>query len=288
MAGFLWKPTQASMERKDPMQTVKKAIFVLRLKCLLILSVFTASCSSVGVESPRSNARVESLKVDTLYNLPRPKQQPVIAIYAGAFGDMTGQRKSNSEFALFSSAITAAPEAYLIRALKHAGRGEFFRVVERVGIDNITKERQIIRSTRKDFRENDKLGPLLFAGLLMQGGVVDYETNLKTGGVGARTLGIGASREFREDTVTVSLRTVSVLTGEILIEVLVTKRILSVGTSGDFFRFVEAGTQLVELESGVTENESSAIALREAIETAVYRTIMEGKERGFWVFQGDE
>ena len=278
------------MERKDLMQTVKKAIFVLKLKCLLILSVctLTASCSSVGLESPRSTARVESLKVDTLYNLPRPEQQPVVAIYAGAFGDMTGQRKSNSEFALFSSAITAAPEAYLIRALKHAGKGEFFRVVERVGIDNITKERQIIRSTRKDFREKDKLGPLLFAGLLMQGGVVDYETNLKTGGVGARTLGIGASREFREDTVTVSLRTVSVLTGEILIEVLVTKRILSVGTAGDFFRFVEAGTQLVELEAGITENESSAIALREAIETAVYRTIMEGKERGFWVFQGDE
>ena len=54
----------------------------------------------------------------------------------------------------------------------------------------------------------------------MQGGVVDYETNLRTGGVGARTLGIGASRQFREDTVTVTLRTVSVLTGEILIEVL--------------------------------------------------------------------
>lgn len=202
---------------------------------------------------------------------------------------MTGQRKSNSEFALFSSAITTAPQAYLIRALKHAGQGEFFRVVERVGIDNITKERQIIRSTRKDFREDDKLGPLLFAGLLMQGGVVDYETNLRTGGVGARTLGIGASREFREDTVTVSLRTVSVLTGEILIEVLVTKTILSVGTSGDIFKFVELGTQLVELEAGATKNESSAIALREAIETAVYKTVMEGKERGFWVFQqGDE
>ena len=123
----------------------------------------------------------------------------------------------------------------------------------------------------------------------MQGGVVDYETNLRTGGVGARTLGIGASREFREDTVTVSLRTVSVLTGEILIEVLVTKTILSVGTSGDIFKFVELGTQLVELEAGATKNESSAIALREAIETAVYKTVMEGKERGFWVFQqGDE
>jgi len=270
------------------MISVNKQIFVLKLKCLLILLAFTASCSTLDTTSERSYAKVERLKVDTLYNLPKPDQQPVIAIYSGAFADLTGQRKSNSEFALFSSAITAAPQAYLIRALKHAGQGQFFRVVERVGIDNITKERQIIRSTRKDFRKGDKLGPLLFAGLIMQGGVVDYETNLRTGGVGARTLGIGASREFREDTVTVSLRTVSVLTGEILIEVLVTKRILSVGTSGDFFRFVEAGTQLVELEAGITENESNAIALREAIETAVYKTVMEGKERGFWSFQGDE
>ena len=273
------------MERKGHMISAKKQISVLKLKCLLILSVFTASCATLP-EFPRldTEAEVESLKVDVLYNLPRPEQQPVVAIYGGAFADFTGQRKSNSEFALFSSAITAAPETYLIRALKHAAKGQFFRVVERVGIDNITKERQIIRSTRKDFRESDKLGPLLFAGIIMQGGVVDYETNLKTGGVGARTLGIGASRQFREDTVTVTLRTVSVLTGEILIEVLVTKKILSVGTSGDFFRYIEAGTQLVELEAGTTENESSAIALREAIETAVYKTIVEGKERGFWSF----
>lgn len=256
---------------------------------ILLVCTTTASCVTGPLPWPARTATVETLKVDVLYELPKPEQQPVVAIYAGAFGDLTGQRKSNSEFALFSSAITTAPQAYLIRALKHAGQGEFFRVVERVGIDNITKERQIIRSTRKDFREDDKLGPLLFAGLLMQGGVVDYETNLRTGGVGARTLGIGASREFREDTVTVSLRTVSVLTGEILIEVLVTKTILSVGTSGDIFKFVELGTQLVELEAGATKNESSAIALREAIETAVYKTVMEGKERGFWAFQqGDE
>ena len=271
------------------MQIVKKAIFVLKLKCLLILLVSTASCKSGAIAWPQKHAEVAELKVDALYHLPAPEQKPVIAIYGGAFADFTGQRKSNSEFALFSSAVTAAPETYLIRALKHAANGEFFRVVERVGIDNITKERQIIRSTRKDFKKSDKLGPLLFAGLLMQGGVVDYETNLRTGGVGARTLGIGASRQFREDTVTVTLRTVSVLTGEILIEVLVTKKILSVGTSGDIFRFVEAGTQLVELEAGATENESSAIALREAIETAVYNTILEGKEKGFWSFEsGDE
>jgi len=244
-----------------------------------------ASCATGQIAYSTKNAEVATLKVDQLYNLQPASRQPVIAIYSGAFGDKTGQRKSNSQFALFSTAITTAPEAYLIRALKHAAGGKFFKVVERVGIDNITRERQIIRSTRRDFEEDNKLGPLLFAGLLMQGGVVDYETNLRTGGMGARTLGIGASREFREDTVTVSLRTVSVLTGEILIEVLVTKKILSVGVSGDVFRFVEAGTQLVELEAGATENESSAIALREAIETAVYQTVIEGEEKGFWAFQ---
>jgi curli production assembly/transport component CsgG len=118
----------------------------------------------------------------------------------------------------------------------------------------------------------------------MQGGVIDYETNLKTGGMGARSLGIGASRQYREDVVTVSLRTVSVNTGEILIEVLVTKKILSVGISTDYFKFIELGTQLVEVEVGSTTNESMAIALQKAIETAVLETIYEGKTKRYWSF----
>ena len=88
-----------------------------------------------------------------------------------SFKDQTGQRRSNSQYASFSTAITQAPQAYLIRALKHAGGGKFFDVVERVGLDNLTKERQLIRSTRKDFDEEEKLLPLAFAGLIMEGGV---------------------------------------------------------------------------------------------------------------------
>jgi len=245
-----------------------------------------ASCSNYPIKliDPQEEPQKEALKIDELASLKAPKQKPVIAIYAGAFTDLTGQRKSNSEFALFSSAVTQAPDAYLIRALKHAAKGEFFRVVERVGIDHISKERQIIRSTRESFEQKQKLGPLLFAGLLMQGGVIDYETNLKTGGMGARSLGIGASRQYREDVVTVSLRTVSVNTGEILIEVLVTKKILSVGISTDYFKFIELGTQLVEVEVGSTTNESMAIALQKAIETAVLETIYEGKTKRYWSF----
>ena len=122
---------------------------------------------------------------------------------------------------MFSTATTQAPEALVIRALKHAANGKFFKVVERVGLDSLTKERQIIRSTRENFDEDQQLKPLLFAGLLLQGGIISYETNEKSGGLGARYFGISSSKQYREDTVTISLRLVSVSTGEILTEVLV-------------------------------------------------------------------
>jgi|TARA_R100000951_G_scaffold49592_2_gene41898 curli production assembly/transport component CsgG len=212
------------------------------------------------------------------------KVKPVIAIYAGSFTDQTGQRRSNSNYATFSTAVTQSPDAYLIRALKHAGSNNdgFFEVVERVGLDNVTKERQIIRSTRKEFKENTQLQPLMFAGLLMQGGVISYESNLKSGGAGARYLGIGMSRQYKQDTVTISLRTVSVSTGKVLLEVLVTKTILSASIDSDVFRFITDATELVEIEGGLVRNESTNIALQTAIETAVLQTIKEGAEKGYW------
>jgi curli production assembly/transport component CsgG len=167
----------------------------------------------------------------------------------------------------------------LIRALKHSG---VFEVVERGGLDNLTKERQIIRSTRESFNETQKVKPLLFAGLLMEGGVVGYESNVKSGGAGARYLGIGGSKEYRQDSVTISLRTVSVSTGKILIEVLVTKSILSASVQSDVFRFYNNATELVEIESGIVENESINIALQMAVETAVLQTIEEGYEQEYW------
>jgi len=116
----------------------------------------------------------------------------------------------------------------------------------------------------------------------MEGGVIGYESNVQSGGFGARYLGIGSSKEYRVDTVTVSLRTVSVSTGKVLIEVLTTKTILSVGLSQDVFRFITSGTELVEIENGIVENESSNIALQNAIETAVLETIQIGLQKNYW------
>ena len=203
--------------------------------------------------------------------------QPIVAVYK--FQDLTGQRKSIDGYASFSTAMTQAPETYLIRALKQS---KFFRVVERVGIDHITRERQIIRSTRQKFDDETAELPLLFAGILFEGGIIDYNTNLLSGGIGARYLGIGNSKQYREDTVIVAMRIVSVSTGEVLLENLTTKTILSVGLSNDFFRYIADGTKLVEFETGNAMNESKSIALQSAIEIGIVNIIEQGIERGYW------
>ena len=211
--------------------------------CLLVASL--SSCAVLNHNKDLSLTRdiqaasILDLQSVKLTELPPAKNKPVIAVYRDSFQDLTGQRKSNSSFALFSTAVTQAPEALLIRALKHAADGEFFRVVERVGLDNLTKERQLIRSTRENFDEELKLQPLLFAGLIIQGGVISYDTNVESGGIGARYLGIGNSKQYREDIVTISLRLVSVSTGEILIETTISKNILSTSVSQDIFKFYE-------------------------------------------------
>ena len=266
-----------------------------KLHYLLVLLL--SSCSTISVIDDTKQLRFDSQKKDTnifslqsedLSNIKPPISKPVVAVYPTAFTDQTGQRKSNSEFALFSSAITQAPNNLLIRALKHASNGEFFRVVERVGLDNLVKERQIIRSTREELDEENRIMPLLFAGVLLEGAVVSYDSNLITGGAGARYLGIGSSVQYREDTITVSLRMVSVATGEILVEVMSSKTILSYGQSQDIFKFIEMGTELVEVEFGVSRNESTTIALMKAIEGAVLELIIIGYDKGYWKYEKNE
>ena len=259
-----------------------------------LLAILLSSCAVIAknedlfITQDRKPAQVLDLQSEELASLPPAENRPVVAVYRDSFQDLTGQRKSNSSFAMFSTAVTQAPEALLIRALKHASNGQFFRVVERVGLDNLTKERQLIRSTRENFEEDRKLQPLLFAGLIIQGGVLSYDTNIETGGLGARYLGIGNSTQYREDVVTISLRIVSVSTGEVLMETTVSKNILSTSVSQDFFRFIEMGTELVEIEGGVAENEAGSIALQKAIEAGVLNLIKIGINRGYWKYENFE
>ena len=267
----------------------------------LIVVLLTSGCASVPSMQDTCNSTVmkrvgsciedaEVVKIPTyqeLTDLPPAKIMPIVAVYG--FLDKTGQRKRMDGVASFSTAVTQGAEAFLIDALKTAGKGEWFRVVERTNLDALVRERQIIRSAREDFANQEGnedspkgIQPLLFAGILLDGGIIGYDTNIESGGRGARTLGIGASNSYRRDVVTVSLRGTSTLTGEILLNVQTKKTILSTGGGYDIFKFVDMDTQLVEVEDGVAQNEGVTKATRSAIELAVLELIYQGHDRGFW------
>ena len=240
-------------------------------------------CRLVGITCPEE-ARVERTTLQKLLDLPAPKQKAVIAVYE--FKDLTGQRKPSNKMALFSTAVSQGAENYLIEALSNAGNGNWFVVVERSGLDHLTKERQLIKSTRQtyDGEKGNTLKPILFAGIILEGGIVSYESDIMTGGNGARYLGIGNTNQYRIDDITVSIRAVLVQTGEVMLNTTVSKTILSAGVNRDVFRFTELGTELVEIETGYTKTEATGYATRAAIETAVYSLIQEGLEKQLWDF----
>ena len=220
-------------------------------------------------------------------NKVKPPKEGKITVSVYNFKDQTGQRKPNDKLAVFSSAVTQAPDAYLVKALQDVGDGKWFRVIERGDIDNLIKERQLIKSMR-DLYEGEKakpLDPLLFSGLLIQGGVIGYDSNIQSGGLGVRVFGIGPNSQYRSDLVTVNLRVVSVNSGEVLVSVTTTKTILSFGDSVSTLRFIDAGTLSVEGEAGYSINESVNLATQRAIEAAVVEMIRQGEKKGFWKFK---
>lgn len=226
-------------------------------------------------------------QTQTLLNqLPAPQRPVAIAVYG--FTDQTGQFKPSEQGQTLSRAVTQGASSMLVKALQDAGNRGWFTVVERERLDNLLKERQIIGEMRKRYLGEQEVDPntlpaLLFAGVLLEGGIVGYDTNTVTGGAGAAFLGIGARTEYRQDTVTVYLRAVSVRTGEVLANVTASKTIASQALGASAFKFV-AFRELLEAEAGITSNEPDQIALQQAIEKAVYGMVLEGVELDLWRF----
>jgi curli production assembly/transport component CsgG len=250
---------------------------VLALATALALS----GCASI-VNTPAPEKAQVIRNLDKEFNTiagPATGKVPV-AVYG--FTDKTGQRKPSDKLANISYAVTQGADAMLIEALKEVSDGKWFTVVERVGLDNLTKERQIIRQARESVGDTNQLPPMKFAGILIEGGIIGYDSNTLTGGAGARYLGIGPYTQYRQDVVSVTLRAVSVQTGEVLLSTSVTKTIISTGTSLTFFRFFDMGTQAAEVELGHTINEPVTYAVRAAIEQAVVEMIKEGDRKKYW------
>jgi curli production assembly/transport component CsgG len=261
----------------------------------MVLMCLLGGCASTKSESVFYGETPYTLETDTIKRLQKipdlGQDQITIAVYN--FPDKTGQRKPNTKFSQISTAVTQGPEVWVINALKAVGgTNPWFIVLEREGLDAIIKERQLIRSTRELYDgESDvknQLKPLKFAGLIVEGGIVGYDSNITSGGIGARYFGIGASEQYRTDQVTVSIRIVAVQTGEILLTTSATKTIASYSSGGDVFRFLDMSTKALEIETGVATNEPVNYAIRTTIEHAVHNLIYEGIEKGLWQFKIEE
>jgi curli production assembly/transport component CsgG len=132
------------------MSFAKRAIRTLGLFSCLAL----AGCGAIpGQVLPRLNepsvvAPVTPGQRDLIYLPPPPSTIPV-AVYA--FTDQTGQLKVSESGANYSRAVTQGGTSILIGALRSAGNGNWFNVIERERLDNLLRERQIIREMRRQY-----------------------------------------------------------------------------------------------------------------------------------------
>ena len=257
-------------------------------KILIILSCFVLfGCAATGPLTPikfNTNDADELPPAKVIREIPPPLDgKPVVAVYS--FRDLTGQRKLQTGVASFSTAVTQGGEGILIKALQDAGEGQWFRVVERVGLDNLLKERQLVRSARDEAKDPTALRPIIYAGMILEGAIVSYDTNIRTGGFGWRWLGIGPSTNYTEDIITISLRVVSTQTGEVLLTTNIRKTLLSYQVSVSTFKFFDEGTKSFENEIGVSSTEVGIYVLKSAVELAVEQLIFDGEKKGLWKFK---
>jgi curli production assembly/transport component CsgG len=249
-------------------------------KKALAAALFAGALSGCAITHPSATDNpAEPVPVRAardIEKLPAPKGKVLVSVYS--FRDQTGQFKPAPDSS-YSTAVTQGATAWLIKALTDS---KWFAPVERENLQNILTERKIWRALEgeKDKSANT-LPPLTPAPITIEGAVTSYESNVKTGGAGARFLGTGASEQYRVDQVTVAIRAVDVRTGQILANVIAAKTIYSREVSASVFRYVSL-QRLLELEAGYTRNEPVQLCVKEAIETAVNMLVAKGIKEKLW------
>ena len=214
-----------------------------------------------------------------LLKLPEPAGQVPVAVYG--FRDQTGQYKPAPDSS-FSTTVTQGGATILVKALKDSG---WFLPVERENLQDVLTERRIIRALEEGKGNTNSQYPALSpAAILIDGGIISYESNVRTGGAGARFLGVGMSTQYRVDQVTVGLRTIDIRNSHILHAVSTTKTIYSYEIRPSVFKFVNF-KELLEVEAGITRNEPAQLSVKEAIESALIHLIIKGMQDGSWVLK---
>ena len=258
---------------------------------ILIASFLVSGCASTLARTMKNLdqvPRIQTMNHSILKDLREPDQNPIILAVYG-FTDQTGQQKPGGAYAEMSKAVTQGSQHLLIKALLDAGGGKWFRVLERDTLQSLLQERKLIRTTRQ-IQHGDKakpIGPMLYAGAYLTGAITGYDSNILTGGMGARYLGIGASSEYRLDVVTVVLKLINVTSGEVELTAIVEKSIASAGIRGDVFRYLDTATKLLEAEVGAATNEPVGYAVRKAIEKGVVEIVEMVEKKGLWKYKFD-
>ena len=251
-----------------------KALFIA------VLTLALSACSSMGNLIPPSQQLAASLTptetFKALQQLPTPAGSIAVSVYS--FRDQTGQYKPQGNVSSFSTAVTQGANSILIQALHES---DWFIPVEREGLQNILTERKIIRAAQAEQPNAVELPPLTTAKIILEGGIISYDTNVKTGGLGMEYFGIGASELYREDAISIYLRAVDVRTGQVLLSVATSKKVLSQEMRAGFFRYVSY-KRLAEAEAGFSDNEPMSICVTQAIEKALTDLITKGIDRGLW------
>ncbi len=253
---------------------------LLRLLVLGGLMGVAGSCTTFfyqPTKARRARLGEETSATADLRRLPAAKEKVVAAVYK--FRDLTGQYKQTETGSGFSTAVTQGTTNILLKALEESN---WFVPIERENVSNLLNERKIVRSSVAQFKEGENLPPLLFAGIILEGGVVSYDANIITGGGGLQYFGAGGSTQYRQDRVTVYLRAVATKSGKILKTIYTSKTILSQTINASLFRYVTF-KRLLEAETGLTTTEPGQLAVTEAIEKAVHGLIVEGVRDGLWL-----
>ena len=258
-----------------------------RPRRMLSVAATIVVCAALGAcavpqepsDSGPSPARLTPASPATrdLMQLPPPRGRVVVAVYG--FRDQTGQYKPAPDSS-FSTSVTQGAASILVKALKDSG---WFTPVERENLQDLLTERRIVRALDEGKPNGASTYPaLLPASILIDGGILAYESNVRTGGAGARFLGVGLSTQYRVDQVTVGLRSIDIRNGQILHSVSTTKTIYSYEIRPSVFKFVNF-KELLEIEAGVTRNEPAQLSIKEAIEAAVVHLTVQGIKDQSWV-----
>lgn len=259
---------------------------VLGLLKALSLLVFLSSCASMdpdriehGVVVSQAGPAEYGKSHEQLISLPEPKGKITVAVYD--FSDYTGQNKPAPSSG-FSKMVTQGGRFIVVKALLDSG---WFKPVVRSSLNNLLTERKIWEQNIAG--QNAKLPALPHANVIIEGGIVGYDSNIRTGGAGAKYLGIGGSTKYREDSVVVNLSLINPLDGTVLHSINSSKTIYSNAVDASLFGYV-THNQILEIEAGYAQNEPVQASVVETIESALINLIAEGLTKKTWLLKNPE